>query len=101
MFGHNVPVQRRHISPELQFLTLRLMARTVEIIDSHGFGGLQAALELARDPEPDHGECFFQAFSQRGGGAGVGTLELEGERSEAARARCSRRSLARPGAADA
>jgi hypothetical protein len=50
-----------YISPDLEFLALRLIARTVEIIDSHGFvlaaiewghrvGGAQARRITSCDP---------------------------------------------------
>jgi hypothetical protein len=35
-----------HISPELQFLTLRWITRTVEIIDSHGLVDCRTSLSL-------------------------------------------------------
>src|SRR5262249_21328355 len=39
-------VQRSAVSPELQFLTLRLIARTVGIIDSHGLVVCRVRLSL-------------------------------------------------------
>src|SRR3954464_15108499 len=43
-------VQRRHMSPFCQCLTLRLTRRTVSIIDSHGF--VDASVRLCRPQMP-------------------------------------------------
>src|SRR4051794_11613805 len=75
-------VQRKHMSPFCQRLTLRLMRRTVSIIDSPRVRRHERALEPAAHAEPGDGERLLHALAQRGGGAGVGTRELVGERTE-------------------
>ena len=49
-------VQRRHMSPFCQRLTLRLMRRTVSIIDSHGFVEASVRLSRPRDAEAGDGQ---------------------------------------------
>jgi hypothetical protein len=47
-----------------------------------GVGRLERALEVAGDAEPGEGERLLHPFAQRAGGAGVGSVELGGERLE-------------------
>ena len=62
-------------------MTLRCVARTQSIIDSHGFVD-SSVRRACRDPEPDHGERLLHSFAQRAGGAGVCAIELVGEPGE-------------------
>ena len=73
-------VQRRPISPEDQCLTLRWVRADGVDHRLARVRGLERAPELALDPEPDHGQRLLHALAQRAGGAGVGVLELVGER---------------------
>src|SRR5215213_8924125 len=75
-------VQRRHMSPDCQRLTLRLMRRTVSIIDSHGFVEASVRLSGPRTPEAGDGEGLLEAFAQRRGRAGVAAVQLGGEHAE-------------------
>ena len=71
----------RHMSPDCQRLTLRLVRRTISIIDSIGFVS-EASFRAPTDPEPGERQRLVQALPERAGGAGVGTVELGGERLE-------------------
>src|SRR3954454_19702220 len=74
-------VQRRHMSPFCQRLTLRLVRRTVSIIDSQGL--VEASVRLSRPRTLSRVTVNVSSRpSQRGGGAGMAMGELVGERAE-------------------
>ena len=73
-------VQRRHISPVCQRLTLRLVRRQISIIDSQGFGRLEHSFQIASDPKPRERECLLEALVERASGAGMRAFELGSER---------------------
>src|SRR3954447_10108429 len=72
-------VQRRHMSPFCQRLTLRLTRRTVSIIDSHGFVEASVRLSRPRTPTTRDGQRLLHPLAQGCGGAGTAAGELVGE----------------------
>ena len=72
-------VQRRHMSPFCQRLTLRLMRRTVSIIDSHGF--VEASVRLSRPRTPRRVTVSVSSMPSRSDAAAPGcdAGELVGE----------------------
>src|ERR687887_442544 len=60
-------VQRRHMSPLCQCLTLRLTRRTVSIIDSHGF--VEASMRLSRPRTPRRVTVSVSSMPSRSLGA--------------------------------
>src|SRR4051812_42154642 len=75
-------VQRRHMSPFCQRLTLRLTRRTVSIIDSHGF--VEASVRLSRPRTPRRVMVSVSSMPSRSdaGCAGVAAGELVSEHPE-------------------
>src|SRR6476619_2031477 len=72
-------VQRNTICPSRQRVTLRLVALTMEIIDSMG---LDVVSVLARRPsraQPGDGEHLLQPLPQRRGCTGMTLLQLRGK----------------------
>ena len=75
-------VQRRHMSPFCQRLTLRLMRRTVSIIDSHGF--VDASVRLSRPRTPRRVTVSVSSMPSRSDAAAPGCerRELVGEHAQ-------------------
>ena len=73
-------VQRRHISPDCQRLTLRLVRRQISIIDSQGFVLSRVRFRLPPMPSRVRVSVSVEAFAERRGRAGTGALELSDER---------------------
>src|SRR3954468_9129064 len=75
--------RRRAISPCLP--ALDVAAAAADALDHRlaGVGRLEGALERALDPQPGERERLAHALAQRARGAGVGALELGGERLQA------------------
>src|SRR5829696_4894920 len=75
-------VQRRHMSPLDQCLTLRATRRTVSIIDSHGF--VEASVRLSRPRTPRRVTVRVSCMPSRSDAAAPGCewAELIGERAQ-------------------
>ena len=58
-------VQPSTICPSRQRVTLRLVVRAIEIIDSMGFTGGERFGQAAVDAEAGDGEHLLQPFAQR------------------------------------
>ena len=69
-FEHAGAVQRRHMSPLDQCLTLRAMRRTVSIIDSHGF--VEASVRLSRPRTPSRVTVSVSCMPSRSDAAAPG-----------------------------
>src|SRR3954471_8550748 len=75
-------VQRRHMLPFCQRLTLRLTRRTASIIDSHWFGEASVRWSRPRMPRRVTVERLFHPLPERRGGTRVAAGELVGEHAQ-------------------